>query len=316
MATTPQLAPECVRTAANLAHATSTEFTATNLELDPATDKKTALQKKLWAAASRAVLITRLAAMPQLELDKSGRIANYHVVGGHWRDNVDWFHALLNMSWFSLLILLFLVYTTIAILFALLYQLQPGCIRSAEDGYADAFYFSLQTLSTAGYGYLSPQTTYANLLTLLESFCGLGFVATFTGLLYSRVSRPNARVAFTKFLVVHDIDGVPTLMLRVCNQRATQILESKAQVSVLMKHSTVEGEVNYQYKSLKLDEVSIPIFSGGWRLKHALTRDSPLFGISEVRAPPESAAARSSCRLPPRHRLSAALPEGPTSAPS
>lgn len=170
-------------------------------------------------------------------------MANYQVVGVDWRSNIDWFHALMNLSWAALLAVLFFVYTLVALLFGALYALQPDSIRGSDNSFADAFYFSVQTLSTAGYGYLSPKTTYSNLLALIESFCGLAFVATFTGLLYSRVSKPKARVAFTKFVVVHDIDGIPTLMIRVANQRSSQILDARAQVSVLMKHPTLEGEV-------------------------------------------------------------------------
>jgi inward rectifier potassium channel len=179
-------------------------------------------------------------------VDQYGRIANFKVVGKPWTSQFDLVHALLNMSWISVLICLFIGYATLAAFFGLLYYLQPGSIRGSDESFADAFYFSVQTLSTAGYGFLSPQTSFSNLASLVESFCGLTFVAGFTGIVYARISRPQARVAFTNVMCVHDVDGISALVLRVANQRDTQILEARVQISVLVKHSTLEGNVTYQ----------------------------------------------------------------------
>ena len=236
-------------------------------------------------AAAKKLMLDKMQAMPKFELDRHGHVANFHLIGLPWADvHLDWFYFLLNSHWSRVLAVLFTMYVCIVTFFALLFFCDRESIRGARPGFADAFYFSVQTLSTAGYGYLSPQSTFANVLCLLEAFSGLSFVALFTGVLFARASKPKARIVFTKHLVTHDDDGQPCLFFRVVNQRKSQIMEARAQASVLIKSTTIEGETSYQYRSLKLDEPNIPLFVGGWRLRHVIDRSSPLFGLTSTNA--------------------------------
>ena len=99
-------------------------------------------------------------------------------------------------------------------------SLDRGGIANARPGsFADAFFFSVQTLGTLGYGVMAPRTLYTNLLVTVESFTGILTIALFTGIIFARFSRPFARVVFSKVAVVAPFDGVPTLMFRAANQR-------------------------------------------------------------------------------------------------
>ncbi len=153
------------------------------------------------------------------------------------RDRLGWndlYHRVLTMPLWGLLVLLASVFIGANVIFAALYMLQPGAIAGAKAGsFWDAFFFSVQTLGTVGYGVMTPKTLYANLLSTVETFCNLVIVALSTGLIFTRVSRPTARVMFSRVAVVTNYDGVPTLMFRAANQRGNQILEAEVTVAAM-----------------------------------------------------------------------------------
>ena len=121
-----------------------------------------------------------------------------------------------------------------------LYVIDRGGIVNARPGsFADAFFFSVQTLGTLGYGVMAPRTLYTNLLVTVESFTGILTIALFTGIIFARFSRPFARVVFSKVAVVAPFDGVPTLMFRTANQRGEAILDASVVVTLARQHTTL-----------------------------------------------------------------------------
>src|SRR5205807_2272183 len=139
----------------------------------------------------------------------------------------DLYHFMLRISWCSFLLGGMALYITANAGFALLYLLQPGAIGNARPGsFADAFFFSVQTIGTIGYGQLVPATLYANLLVTVETASGLMFLALATGLVFARFSRPTARLLFSRVAVIGPHNGKPTLALRLANQRRNQILQA------------------------------------------------------------------------------------------
>ena len=126
--------------------------------------------------------------------------------------------------------------------FALLYMSDPGGVTNARPGsFEDAFFFSVQTLGTLGYGVMSPKSFAANATATLETFIGLANLAIATGLLFARISRPTARIMFTRRAVVTPFEGVPTLMFRAANQRRNLVIE--AEVTVTMITMSPRGKV-------------------------------------------------------------------------
>ena len=166
--------------------------------------------------------------------------------------------------------------------FALAYLAQPGAIVHAKPGsFADAFFFSVQTMATIGYGILYPGTLYANILMSLETLIGLFGLAFATGLAFARFSRPRARIRFSTKAVISLYHGVPTLMFRVANQRGNQILEARVQVTVMRNERSPEGHRMRRFRDLVLLRDTTPSFSYSWTVMHPLTSGSPLFGASE-----------------------------------
>lgn len=156
-------------------------------------------------------------------------------------------------------------------------------IRSAREGnFADVFFFSVQTFSTIGYGYMAPTSNYVHMISLVESFVGIVFTAVVTGSLFAKLSKPISRVAWSKHVIVQTIDGVPNLVFRIANQRNTPIVNASISITVLLKRVTAEGEASFGYKALTLDVKSMPVFVGGMRVRHAIDEKSPLFGVQEA----------------------------------
>ena len=153
----------------------------------------------------------------------------------------DLYHSWLVASWrrvFGLVIALYLLLNGV---FALLY-LAVGGVENAQPGsFSDAFFFSVQTLATIGYGRMSPVTIGAHLLVTVEAFCGITGVALITGLMFAKFARPTARVLWSDVCVVAMQDGVPSLMLRVANARGNQVVEAQLRLGLLSSEITAEA---------------------------------------------------------------------------
>ena len=199
----------------------------------------------------------------------------------------DLYHLLLISSWWRLLMILALLYFATNSLFAAAYLLQPGDIENAHTGsFADAFFFSLQTMATIGYGKLAPRTAYANELVAIESLVGLLGIAMVTGLAFAKFSRPTARVLFSRVAVISPRDGVPCLMFRMANQRGNQIVEAHIHVVLALTETTLEGELIRRLHDLRMLRDQHALFALSWTALHPITEASPLF-----RATAESLAA-------------------------
>lgn len=195
-----------------------------------------------------------------------------------WR---DLYHVMLTLPWLGFLGLIALLYVGANALFALAYLLVPGSITGARPGsFTDAFFFSVQTMATIGYGVMSPQTLYAHTLVAIEALVGLLGVAMATGLMFSRFSRPTARVLFSRVAVVSPYNDVPTLIFRAANQRHNQILEAQVQLALVRDEVSTEGVTMRRFYDLKLLRSRTPIFFLTWTIMHPIDQGSPLYGLS------------------------------------
>lgn len=193
----------------------------------------------------------------------------------------DVYHTALTMRWSLFLGASVLVYIAINALFAGLFLLQPGSIANARPGsFADAFFFSVQCLSTIGFGGLAPATLYANLLTTAEALLSLAIVALATGSVFARISRPQARVVFARSAVVGRYDGRPTLFIRLGNERSTQILSAEVQVTILRHEETAEGHSFRRFYDVPLSRGRTPIFTLTFTVMHTIDEASPLYGAT------------------------------------
>ena len=191
----------------------------------------------------------------------------------------DLYHWLLVIAWWQFLVLLSLFYLATNVIFACAYLTTRGGIANANaDSFTDAFFFSVQSLSTIGYGAMYPQTIYAQVLVTLEVLVGLILVAMATGLMFARFAQPRARVLFSKVAVVYPFNHVPTLMFRVANQRDNRIIEARIQVSFLANEVSPEGIDLRRFYSLPLLRSESPSFALSWLVMHPIDELSPLWG--------------------------------------
>lgn len=193
------------------------------------------------------------------------------VPGRFWQDI---YPRLMGASWTATIGLAFAAYAVASLLFALLFALRPEGVEGASS-FVDLIWFSVQTLSTIGYGGMTPVTPWANLLVLIESFIGLAGVAVVTAILYAKFSLPEARVRFAEKLAVHGRDGVPTLHLRMLNERTTPILDLEIHIGVLVEVG--EGENRFRrLHDVKLVRNRIPVFAMAFTIMHRLDESSVL----------------------------------------
>jgi len=197
----------------------------------------------------------------------------------------DPYHLAVTLTWPQFLAALFVLYLSVNIVFATLFWLVPGSVANARLGsFADAFFFSIETLATVGYGEMYPATGYGRLVAGSEIVCGLAFTAILTGLTFVRFSRPRAKFIFAANPVVAMHKGKPTLMVRIGNGRATGLADARAQLNVLLNETAADGNVLHRVQELRLERAHIPIFPLFWTLMHVLDERSPLHGYDAARA--------------------------------
>jgi inward rectifier potassium channel len=193
----------------------------------------------------------------------------------------DLYHRVLTIQPALLLALLAGTYLAINALFGALYMIVPGSITDAKPGsFLDAFFFSVQTLSTVGFGDKAPHGLYADSIVTLEAFIGVINIAVTTGLVFARVSKPTARVLFSNVATVTMFNGVPTLMFRAANKRGNQVLEAQVMVNVARQIVTEEGHVMRAFFDLPVVRARSPLFLLSWTVMHRLDEQSPLFGAT------------------------------------
>ena len=198
---------------------------------------------------------------------------------------LDFYHGILTVSWPGFVAQLAALFLVVNLVFAILYVADRGGISNARPGsFADAFFFSVQTLGTLGYGVMAPRTFYTNSLVTAESFAGILIIALFAGMIFARFSRPFARVVFSRSAVVTMFDGKPTLMFRAANQRGNSILDAAANVSLAGRYTTREGHTMRRFQELKLLRSSNPLFALSWTVMHPIDQTSPLcnLGLAEM----------------------------------
>jgi inward rectifier potassium channel len=201
-------------------------------------------------------------------------------VGQRRRPLGDLYHALLTTSWTRLFLLVAIAYVGANALFALGYMALGDSVEHVEPGnFSDLFFFSVQTMATIGYGLFAPKTFGAEVLVTIEAFVGLLSLALVTGLVFSKFSRPTARVLFSRVAVVTTYDGVPSLLVRMANERANQIAEARLQLSLVRDELTAEGVAVRRVHDLALVRAQNPFFALTWTAIHPITRESPLHGL-------------------------------------
>lgn len=194
----------------------------------------------------------------------------------------DTYNWLISMTWKKFLFILLIAYLLVNILFASLYvligieHLKGADGITPRDHFFDAFFFSAQTISTVGYGHISPDGFLTSCLAAFESMLGLLAFALATGLLYGRFSRPTAKVVYSENMVIAPYKEIKGLMFRLANLRNNQLIEIEVQV-VLSYNELTGDQKKRRFYPLELERSKIGLLTMSWTVVHPIDENSPLY---------------------------------------
>jgi inward rectifier potassium channel len=193
----------------------------------------------------------------------------------------DIYHLTFTVSWPLFIAIICITFLGVNTLFALAYLLDASGIENARPGsFSDAFFFSVETMATVGYGIMSPKSLYSHIISMIEIMIGMLGFSLATGLMFARFSRPRSQILFSDVAVIHPFNGIPTLMIRVANQRHDLVVEPHVHISLLLNEVTQEGENYLRFHDLKLVRDRTPILALSWNVMHIIEESSPLYGYT------------------------------------
>lgn len=190
----------------------------------------------------------------------------------------DIYHYAMTSSWTTFFLSFALFFLSLNFIFACLYMLGDNAIANIyPEGFWGAFFFSVETIATVGYGDMHPASLYGHVIATIEIFTGVSTVATITGVMFARFSRPKAKILFTKHPVTYHHNGEHVLSIRIANTRLNVIAEASAKLRFIHIETTKENTQFLRILDLPLKREQHPMFSLGWNIFHVIDKDSPLF---------------------------------------
>ena len=208
---------------------------------------------------------------------------NVERTGLRFFESISLYHFLLTITWPRFLALAAAGYFATNALFAAGYVAcgpgaleGPGADGSLPARFVQAFFFSVQTLATIGYGRVSPNGLAANLLVAVESLVGLLGFAVVAGIGFARFARPNPQLVFSRTAVVAPYRGITGFMLRLANARSSQLVEVEAKVSLSRRGPGGRRE----FHELPLERHRVAFFPLSWTVVHPIDERSPLHGVT------------------------------------
>lgn len=204
-----------------------------------------------------------------------------------WHATWDAYEYLVETTWPRFLGLVMVGYLATHVLFALAYVTCGDDALSDFDKmpefserFAHAFFFSVHTLSTVGYGNVIPTNLRANGLMTFESFVGLFGIALITGLVFTRFSRPSARLQFSSMAVVAPYRDINGFMFRITNRRRSELIEVQAKVFLSRLRQGEGAATARTFDALALERQQVTFFPLSWTIVHPIDEDSPLYGLA------------------------------------
>jgi len=202
------------------------------------------------------------------------------IKGGRTRPARDFYHALIRNPWWVTVLVIVVNFLVANLLFAIGYTLVGGVHGMRDGSIVDAFFFSVQTIGTIGYGAMYPESLAAHVLVSVEVVLGILLTALATGLVFTKFSTPVTKVFFSKNAVICLYDGTPTLMLRIGNERSDHVIDARMRMTLSRTEKTSEGETFYRNRDLQLVRGSSPTMRRGVSLMHTIDETSPLHGCT------------------------------------
>lgn len=208
---------------------------------------------------------------------RSGRVEflKINAARGGWRDGYHW---VLSLKWPQFALFLLGSYIAINLFFALFYVIGDGIADLPRGSFPHAFFFSVETLATVGYGHNYPATVYGHIIVTIEIFIGMIWLAVITGLIFVRFARPTARILFSNNLLIGNHDGKLSLMFRVANLRHTSMADARFRLTFSRDEPVLEGELIRRFYPIKLYPEHMIRFPAALTIRHTIDETSPLYG--------------------------------------
>lgn len=189
-----------------------------------------------------------------------------------WMNN--FYHTLIDLSWFKFSLFVSLVFVVFILIFSFIYTV----IQSKFDWstFYDSFFYSAQTLTTADFGCTSPPGTLAKLLSLVEALAGIIAFAIATGICYGRFAKPDAKIRFSKNMVIAPFNDKTALQFKICNTRNSNLIEVEATL-LFTYYATLHNRKMRRYTYLSLEREKVSSFPLPWVISHPIEESSPLY---------------------------------------
>jgi inward rectifier potassium channel len=194
---------------------------------------------------------------------------------------------LVSTTWNRFFLFVAISYLMLNGFFAVGYVLcgQGGLVNTLDTGiyspFLKAFFFSIHTSATIGYGSTVPVGVPTNILVALESVVSLLGLAVVTGLVFARFSRPVADILFSKNALMTYLGDLRSFQFRIVNARNNQIIDLHVRLLVSRFENNASGAAVRRYYPLRLEREGVVFFPLSWTIVHPIDRDSPLFGVTE-----------------------------------
>jgi inward rectifier potassium channel len=208
---------------------------------------------------------------------------NVRKIGQSWEAKTNIYNRMITMHWIHFLLVVLMFYFVVNLLFGCVYYaigleylLGANLGHSSISTFAEAFFFSSQTLTTVGYGRISPVGYLANIVAAVEALIGLMSFAIMTGLLYGRFSKPTPRILYADKGLIGPYLDISGLMFRMVNERHNQLINVEASV-IFSRNEEENGEIKRKYYGLDLERSKVKFFAMSWTLVHPITEQSPLY---------------------------------------
>jgi len=191
-----------------------------------------------------------------------------------WMNN--FYHSMIDLSWFKFSLFVSMVFILFILFFSFIYTV----IQSRFDWatFYDSFFYSAQTLTTADFGCASPPGTLAKLLSLVEALTGIIAFAIATGICYGRFAKPDAKIRFSKNMVVGPLNGMNALQFKICNIRNSNLIEVEATL-LFTYYAMVNNKKMRKYTYLTLERDKVSLFPLPWVISHHIDETSPIYNM-------------------------------------
>lgn len=216
-------------------------------------------------------------------VDKNG-VANIKKRGIGFLERISWYHTMLAIPGWKFLFLIFGFYVVVNLVFACIYYavgVENLAGMKAGDNlekFGQAFFFSAQTLTTVGYGHISPSGFTVSAIAAVEALIGLLSLALATGLLYGRFSNPTAYLKFSGNAVIAPFKNGNALMLRIAPFKNTSLTDAEAKLTLGIPVEE-NGKIINRFFPLELEYDKVNALTLSWTLVHPITENSPLYNF-------------------------------------